>query len=249
MASMRGGPATASSSGIRAGGGGGSIAAGSAGGGSSASASGGGGGGASIAGSIAARGQSAAVPTFSGGVGGLASGGVGAGAGAGGPIGGPGAAARRKKFQLTEEQQQEIREAFELFDTNKDGKIDPHEMKVAMRALGFDARRDEVVRLMEECCSRDGAGHLHIDLNDFTDVMTDKFSQRDPRQEMLKAFELFDENNTGKISLRSLRRVARELGENMTDEELQAMIDEFDKDQDGEINREEFLAIMLDDDD
>ena len=117
-----------------------------------------------------------------------------------------------------------------------------------MRALGFDAKREEVVRLMEECCSRDIAGHLYIDLNDFTDVMTDRFAQRDPRQEMTKAFQLFDENNTGKISLRNLRRVARELGENMTDEELQAMIDEFDKDQDGEINLEEFLGIMLDDD-
>ena len=38
--------------------------------------------------------------------------------------------------------------------------------------------------------------------------------------------------------------MARELGENLTDDELQAMIDEFDKDQDGQINREEFLSIM-----
>lgn len=40
----------------------------------------------------------------------------------------------------------------------------------------------------------------------------------------------------GRISLKNLRRVARELGENLTDDELQAMIDEFDKDQDGYSN-------------
>ena len=67
---------------------------------------------------------------------------------------------------------------------------------------------------------------------------------RDPVEEILKAFKLFDEDNSGRISLRNLKRVARELAENLSDDELQAMIDEFDKDQDGEISEQEFLNIM-----
>jgi centrin-3 len=74
--------------------------------------------------------------------------------------------------------------------------------------------------------------------------VTQKYAERDPEEEILKAFELFDNDNTGKINLSNLRRVARELGENLTDDELQAMIDEFDKDQDGKIDRNEFLSIM-----
>lgn len=49
---------------------------------------------------------------------------------------------------------------------------------------------------------------------------------------------------SGKISFKNLKRVAKELGENLTDEEIQEMIDEADRDGDGEVNEEEFYRIM-----
>ena len=75
--------------------------------------------------------------------------------------------------------------------------------------------------------------------------MAQRILARDPREEILRAFELFDEGGKGKISLGDLRRVARELGEGLEEEELGAMIDEFDMDGDGAISREEFLGICL----
>ena len=148
---------------------------------------------------------------------------------------------KRRRAELSDEQRQEIKEAFELFDTDKTGTIDYHELKVAMRALGFDVKKQEVLAIMRDF-DRDGAGQ--IEYPDFLEIMTTKISERDPVEEILKAFKLFDEDTTGRISLRNLRRVARELGENLNDDELQAMIDEFDKDGDGEISENEFLSIM-----
>jgi Ca2+-binding EF-hand superfamily protein len=75
--------------------------------------------------------------------------------------------------------------------------------------------------------------------------MAQRILARDPRDEILRAFTLFDEGNKGRIVLQDLRRVARELGEGLEEEELVAMIEEFDLDGDGGINREEFLAICL----
>jgi centrin-3 len=43
---------------------------------------------------------------------------------------------------------------------------------------------------------------------------------KNPAEEISNAFKLFDEDNTGKISLRILRRIAREMQENLSDEEL-----------------------------
>jgi Ca2+-binding EF-hand superfamily protein len=45
------------------------------------------------------------------------------------------------KFELTEQQKQEIREAFDLYDTDGSGTIDAKELKVAMRALGFEPKK------------------------------------------------------------------------------------------------------------
>jgi centrin-3 len=51
-------------------------------------------------------------------------------------------------------------------------------------------------------------------------AVTQHILARDPMDDIRRAFRLFDDDNTGKISLRNLRRVAKELGESLSEEEL-----------------------------
>jgi len=128
-----------------------------------------------------------------------------------------------------------------LFDTDHSGTIDDRELKVAMRALGFAVKSEDVHKIMREY-DRDGSGA--IEFSEFREIMREKMSERDPESELFKAFRIFDDDNSGKITVRNLRRIAKELGEDVDDEEIMAMIDEFDGDADGAIDEKEFIAIM-----
>ncbi|CAN0045499.1 unnamed protein product [Laminaria digitata] len=90
----------------------------------------------------------------------------------------------------------------------------------------------------------DKEGAASVSFNDFVEMVTPKVLARDPKDEIMKIFALFDEDGTGGISFRNLKRVATELGENLTDDELQEMIEEADRDQDGVVNAEEFYRVM-----
>ena len=59
---------------------------------------------------------------------------------------------KKVKPDLSEDQKQELREAFELFDADKTGYIDLHELKVLMRALGFDVKKPDVVKMVSFFC-------------------------------------------------------------------------------------------------
>ena len=110
-----------------------------------------------------------------------------------------------------------------------------------MRALGFEPKKDEIKKMIADI-DKDGSGT--IDFEEFLQMMTAKMGERDSREEIMKAFKLFDDDNTGFITLKNLQRVAKELGENLTVEELQEMIDEADRNGDGQIDEEEFFRIM-----
>mmetsp|Transcript_13412 Transcript_13412/g.34325 ORF Transcript_13412/g.34325 Transcript_13412/m.34325 type:complete len:135 (-) Transcript_13412:10-414(-) len=110
----------------------------------------------------------------------------------------------KRKRELTDEQRAEISEAFEIFDSNKDGKLDYYELKVALRALGFEVRKADCQAILRELGTDD-----EIDEMGFFTAVKDKVLDRNPAEEIAKAFSLFDGDKSGTITVTDLRRVAR----------------------------------------
>lgn len=118
-----------------------------------------------------------------------------------------------------------------MFDTDGSGYIELKDLKVALRALGFEPAKKEIKALISDLNNsqknRDGEkekeGVIQITKEDFTNIMTTKMSERDADKELEKAFILFSQEKDH-ITYEDLAAVAHELGEKMTEDELREMI-------------------------
>lgn len=147
---------------------------------------------------------------------------------------------RTKLVELTPYQEKEIEKAFSEFDTNGSGTIDRHELRVALRAMGFEVSKNEISVLMDE---HDPHGN-GLDREGFRALCATKMSHRKPDKEIKKSFTLFDANQDGRIDIKDLQIAVREAGLRFDDETTNAMIKEFDPDGKGYINLYDFQEIM-----
>jgi calmodulin len=84
-----------------------------------------------------------------------------------------------------------------------------------------------------------------IDFPEFLTMMARKMKDTDSEEEILEAFKVFDKDGNGFISAAELRHIMTNLGEKLSDEEVDEMIREADIDGDGQINYEEFVKMMM----
>ncbi|NXG73071.1 CALMS protein, partial [Baryphthengus martii] len=143
--------------------------------------------------------------------------------------------------RLSEEQIAEFKEAFSLFDRDGDGCITTKELGTVMRSLGQNPTEAELRDMVGEV-DADGGGT--VDFAEFLSLMARKMRDADGEEEIREAFRVFDKDGNGYISAAELRHVMTNLGEKLTDEEVDEMIKEADCNNDGQVNYEEFVRMM-----
>uniref|UniRef100_A0A2K6GE73 EF-hand domain-containing protein n=1 Tax=Propithecus coquereli TaxID=379532 RepID=A0A2K6GE73_PROCO len=136
--------------------------------------------------------------------------------------------------QLTEEQIAEFKEAFSLFDEDGDSTITTKELETVMRSLGQNPTEAALQDMIDEV---DTDGNGTTDFPEFLAMMTRKMKGTDSKEEI-------HEDGSGYISATELPHVMTNLGEKLTDEEVDEMIRNADIDGDGQVNYEEVIQMM-----
>eukprot|EP00746_Dinoflagellata_sp_MGD_P163636 gnl/MRDRNA2_/MRDRNA2_91793_c0_seq1.p1 gnl/MRDRNA2_/MRDRNA2_91793_c0~~gnl/MRDRNA2_/MRDRNA2_91793_c0_seq1.p1 ORF type:complete len:213 (+),score=57.82 gnl/MRDRNA2_/MRDRNA2_91793_c0_seq1:92-730(+) len=147
--------------------------------------------------------------------------------------------------QLADEQLEELKAAFDVFDVRGKGTIDARELKGAMRALGLESSKAELPQILASI-GKDNESKLSF--SEFCAVLRDRVGQRSMREETERVFALFERRESGKITLDDLRSLAKEAcGSKLTDADLALMISEADLDGDGAVSQEDFYRFMRSD--
>ena len=137
----------------------------------------------------------------------------------------------------------EIQEAFELFDSN-DGKLNVREVRDAMLNIGYDEKNPVVYEVMTELDNTRTKNAGGATFSDFCQTVNYRVPEKESMEDLRNVFNLFlDDPNSDSTSLESIKRVADELGENIEEVELNAMLNKASK-SGAKLTFDDFVAIM-----
>ena len=145
---------------------------------------------------------------------------------------------------IVESSGDEIKNTFDFFETNGNGKIDAREIKYAMQSIGYDENNPNVFQVVSELDTVRNKNSGGASFNDFCQAVNLRIPEKETTEDLRKVFNLFlDDPNSNTTTLASIKRVADELGENFEEAELNAMLNKASK-YGAELTFEDFCAIM-----
>merc|ERR1711907_347927 len=142
---------------------------------------------------------------------------------------------------LSADEVAEMKEAFDLFDNDGSGAISVNDLTSAMKSLGFDVKHAVVYNMVADLDS-DGSGE--IEFKEFLDVMCAKITDKNTMEEIDRVFKLFDKDRNGTLEADDLSRVCKELGEEMSEEDVREVIQRADLDGDGVVGLQDFYNVL-----
>lgn len=145
-------------------------------------------------------------------------------------------------LQITQEQIEQFKKVFDRFDKDGGGTIDAEELGSAMHSLGQNLTRLELQEMIEDV-DLDGSGT--IDFPEFLDMMRKKLQDRDTVEDLVDALRLFDPRKSGAVGVVVLRHALLNLGEKMTEEEVDFVFSRLPRNADGKFDSQVLATTLL----
>lgn len=114
--------------------------------------------------------------------------------------------------KFTQNQIQEMKEAFTMIDQNRDGLIDVSDLKEMYSNLGA-CPQDSVLQAMVKEATQ-------LNFTGFLNLFSEKMSGTDPEETLRQAFQMFDADNTGHIPEEYMKDLLQNMGDNFTADEI-----------------------------
>ena len=143
---------------------------------------------------------------------------------------------------LSEDQINEYREAFALFDKDGGGSIDADELGGVMRSLGQNPSEADLKEMIRQV---DVDGNGTIDFDEFLGLMASKTDDLGTPDDVIGAFKRFDRENKGYLTPTEMILALANPGETSVDPEIQALIEAADKKKDGKIDYAAFVKNLM----
>ena len=140
---------------------------------------------------------------------------------------------------LTKFEVAQFKEAFALFDTNKDGTLEPEELKFVMSALGQECTDDEIKDIIDVA---DELGTGRIDFPSFLKQFQHSDNEN-PLEMLEEAFQLVGKGQD--ITEASVKAFLASVGQSIIDVEAEEIIKNLDLDGDGKVGLEDFKTIWI----
>jgi len=142
---------------------------------------------------------------------------------------------------------EELKEAFQLFDRDQDGKVSVEELGTILRAVGLNPTQAEIRDIAKKLGGSTGLISFQ-DIQNTVQQQRQKSGKGSPEnaaeEQTREAFKVFDKNGTGFIEVAELRHVLTTLGEKLTTQEVDVVMKEADLDADGKISLQDFLRVI-----
>ena len=133
---------------------------------------------------------------------------------------------RQPKLQLKDDEVEKIQEAFQLFDYNGTGKIDPSFVRETMDKMNYEEKNPVVYKIIVQLDTPENEKNGGVNYKEFLEQFDDELGDKNSKEGIQRIYNEYTvDSDSGTITPEVLRKICDEQGDDLTDEEIQIIMD------------------------